>query len=271
MNQLDKRLYEAFDAVQTDENLKTSTVEFISRMRVLKTTGITWQKRLVAVACMFVILAAGIGMGIYCTPFSIISVDINPSVELGINCFDRVISVEGYNEEGIQLIQDLRLKNKTSVDALTTIITSNMISGLIQQNAFLSITVVGRDSSHNASVQAELMECLPTIENARCIGVLTEEVSKAHYCGMSYGKYLAGLELMEINDDYSLEDVKDMSMQQIRDHCLTSVNGHQKVECGLNGNKESAGSHVSSETGQNKNSSHHNNHHERNPNNKHNH
>ena len=45
------------------------------------------------------------GTWLYFTPTMEISVDINPSIELGVNRFDRVISVDGYNEDGQALAQ----------------------------------------------------------------------------------------------------------------------------------------------------------------------
>jgi hypothetical protein len=45
-------------------------------------------------------LAVG-GYAFYNTPINYVSFDVNPSVELGLNFFDKVVSCEACNEEGI--------------------------------------------------------------------------------------------------------------------------------------------------------------------------
>lgn len=227
MDELDNRLYEAFDAVRAEDPLKASTMEFLSRKRKAAVSSGSWQKRLAAAACMLVMLVVGFGIGVYSTPVSVVSVDINPSVELGVNRFDRVISVEGYNEDGAELVRGLHLKNRTSADAVSAIVNSSMVRGMIDRNEWLTLTVVGEDPQRNASLQANLTDCISHIQNAQCVGASADEVRQAHACGMSYGKYLAGLKLLEVNDDLTMEDVKGMTMREIHELCGTGGKHHQ--------------------------------------------
>ena len=37
------------------------------------------------------------------TPVSAVSIDVNPSIELGVNRFDRVVAVEGYTMKELTL------------------------------------------------------------------------------------------------------------------------------------------------------------------------
>jgi len=219
MNHFDKQIYEAFDAVRAEERLKASALEFIACNRRTLFHSNPWIKRFAAVTCMIVLLITGYGLGLYCTPVSIISVDINPSLELGVNCFDRVITVEGYNEDGVQLAKGLQLKNRTIADAVMTIVGSSTVQRLIRQDAFLSLTVVGDDPVRNANMQAKLADCISHIENAECLDTSSSVVGDAHGCGMSYGKYLAALKLLEINDNYTMADLKNLSMREIRELC----------------------------------------------------
>lgn len=56
-------------------------------------------------ACGFVFLIGG--AWICLSPTAQISIDINSSVELGINRFDKVVSVKGRNEDGSRLVERL--------------------------------------------------------------------------------------------------------------------------------------------------------------------
>ena len=84
---MNERLKEAFGAVHAEESLKRGTLDAIRR----KTRGYrrcALPRRLVpALACLMVALG-GLG-GLYFTPTSVISIDVNPSLELSVNRFDR--------------------------------------------------------------------------------------------------------------------------------------------------------------------------------------
>lgn len=45
------------------------------------------------------------------TPAAYVSVDINPSVELGVNSFGKVISAQAYNEDGQKVLEGTNLVN----------------------------------------------------------------------------------------------------------------------------------------------------------------
>ena len=64
-------------------------------------------KNLMAMAaCFLLVFAAGIsGCTIYRTPSSYVYVDVNPSMRLEINCFDRVISVVPLNDDAAGLME----------------------------------------------------------------------------------------------------------------------------------------------------------------------
>ena len=64
----------------------------------------------IAAAALF---AIGVGYGAYCytLPYSYVDVDINPSVELTANIYDRIIKVEALNEDAGKLLADHKLNN----------------------------------------------------------------------------------------------------------------------------------------------------------------
>ena len=95
-----EKIKQAFDHVQAEDGLKHSTSEYI----FYKTRGYTQTKavnykRVLSVAACLLLLFLG-GRQFYFIPTVKISIDINPSMELGVNSFDRIVSVEGYNDDG---------------------------------------------------------------------------------------------------------------------------------------------------------------------------
>lgn len=69
------------------------------------TAAITAAAAVAAAACLVLIALASGGGYVFFTPTAYISIDINPSLELGINRFDRIVSVEGYNAEAEELLE----------------------------------------------------------------------------------------------------------------------------------------------------------------------
>ena len=72
------------------------------------------------VCCLFMLIGFG-GYRLYFTEASVISVDINPSLELNLNPFDRVISVKGYNKDGENPAEEADVKFMDYKEALEEI------------------------------------------------------------------------------------------------------------------------------------------------------
>lgn len=76
-----------------------------------------------AAACL--VLVFGIGAYAYTTPYSKVSLDVNPSIEYTLNRFGRVIEVEGKNEDGETIISEAQaqdLKHQSIQDAIANTI-----------------------------------------------------------------------------------------------------------------------------------------------------
>lgn len=74
-----------------------------------------------SVACATLIV--GTGVYAYATPYSYVSLDVNPSIEYEVNRFDRVIDVTAVNDDGAEIINKLDLENKTIGEAIHDTIT----------------------------------------------------------------------------------------------------------------------------------------------------
>lgn len=104
------RLKQAFDAVHAEEALKERTKAFVAQ----QTRGHARRRPALrpslaaAFACLCLLFTGGYWL--YFTPTATISIDINPSIELGVNRFNRVVSVEGYNADGVKLAGELSVQ-----------------------------------------------------------------------------------------------------------------------------------------------------------------
>ncbi|NMC27292.1 MAG: hypothetical protein GYA42_04015 [Syntrophomonadaceae bacterium] len=106
-------------------------------------------KKLAIAACMAVMLLGG-GFA-WATPTSYLSVDINPSVELGINALDRVVRVQALNEDGTVILEGLSIKGLQVDEAVSLIVDAAAEQGYIEKDgsSIVSITA-GTDNKKKA-------------------------------------------------------------------------------------------------------------------------
>jgi hypothetical protein len=91
----------------------------------------------IAAAALF---AVGVGYGAYCytLPYSYVDVDINPSVELTANVYDRIIKVEALNEDASKLLTNHNLKNARLDDGISQLLNIAVEQGYLKAGAVMN-------------------------------------------------------------------------------------------------------------------------------------
>ena len=206
------RLKEAFDTVKVREKLKSDTLSSIYERRKVS------YKPVLAMAFVLLLMLS-VGGVLYMTPVSSISVDINPSLELGVNRFDRVISAKAYNQDGEKLLKEVNVLFKKYDDALLEIVECDYINEFLNNNEVLDISVVNDESG---VMLQRIRDCVGHHDGVHCHGINGDD--NAHKHGLSYGKYNAYMELKEKYGDIDIEDIRDLSMREI--HELEAHHGH---------------------------------------------
>ncbi len=220
---MNDRIKSAFAQVQAGEELKDKTREFLAD----KTRGYTGQRRfwpqriafcqpIVSAALCLLILVFG-GHWFYFTPTAKISIDVNPSLELGINRFDRVVAVEAYNEDGQALAASLDIWFMGYQEAVSRILENEKVAALLSQDEILTITVMESKGVQSTRILSDMESCAAGHQNTYCYSADSREVAPAHDHGMSCGKYRAFLELQKRFPDITPEEIQAMTMREIRD------------------------------------------------------
>lgn len=216
---MNNALKKLFRPIRAEEALKDRTMAFLAE-RTQGYTKVTAAKRrysAYAAACACLLLALLGGRWLYLTPTAEISIDINPSIELGVNRFDRVIAVTGFNEDGQALSSALDVKHKNYAQAVEQIIHYDSIAALLSDGGEMSITVVCPDGRQSAKLLSGVEVCAAGQGNVDCYFAQPEEAAAAHEAGLSCGKYRAFLELQLLDPDITPEAVQGMTMREIRD------------------------------------------------------
>lgn len=224
---MEDKIKAAFDAVRAGDELKSGTKAFIAR----KTRGYAARRapaRRIVIPAVSLALVLFVGAGLYFTPTARVSIDINPSLELGINRFDRVVSVNALNDDGKELAKTPGIKFAGYDEALRKILENESVEAMLSENEIMTITVIETSSAQSERILSDMKSCTDGHNNVYCNSASSEEASAAHELGLSCGKYRAFLELRELDPDIAPEDIQGMSMHEIRGRiaALTAENGN---------------------------------------------
>lgn len=216
---LNNRIKDTFNNIHAESELKEETKNFIlNKTKNNKLYNISTYKKVIPVIICFIFVVIGFsGYKIYFTEASIISIDINPSLELNLNRFGKVISVKSYNDDGYNILKDIDIKYMDYRSAIEKILKTQSMSDYLSENEMLSIAVVGKNEQESRKILDNIQNCVPKQKNICCYAGNSDDVKEAHSAGISVGKYRAFLELQEVNPDVTLDDIKELTMRQIRD------------------------------------------------------
>ena len=251
----------ALDKVTADETLKQSTRAFLARQTheygAAKARPRTARRLAAAFACLALVIVGGTGYWAYFSPTCAISIDINPSVELAVNRFDKVISVEGIGEDGEALAETLDVRFLNYADALDCLLENQTVEDYLAQDEVLSIAVAGDNQGQADAILAQAETCTAGTKNIYCHAADSEELEHAHEAGLSFGKYQAFLILQSLDPSVTPDDVQGLTMREIRDRIAAldpsaaqglygEGHGHDNQNSGLgsgngNGNGTGAG------------------------------
>ena len=209
----EQRIKAAFDTIHADEALKQRTRDYLARTVGAEEKRRPLRRAIPALATCLLVLCLS-GWYLYFIPTAYISVDINPSLELGVNRFDRVVSVEAYNPDGQALSDTLDLKYLDYRDALEQLVNDQAVEGYLQ-DGILSLTVAGESEAQCGEIYQAMERCASGRGNIRCHAGSSESITEAHGCGMSVGRYQAYLRLRELDPDITAEEVQAMTMREI--------------------------------------------------------
>ncbi len=211
MNAFQKSMSE----IRATEDLKKNTLQYLKEQQRKKSDARPRQTLRYALAaiCLFFLLGAG-GYSVYREPISYISIDVNPSIELGINRFGKVVSAEAYNEDGQSILQHVSLKNISYIQAINRLLADESDHLYLREDSLLVFTVIS-DQPHSIMEEIRTNEFTQTYETLMYTSD-TDCMEEAHSHEMSFGVYRAYLELSQYDSSVTIEDCHGMTMGEIQ-------------------------------------------------------
>ena len=185
---------------------------------------------LAAAACLALVLVGG-GGGYYYYSVnnavaSLVSLDVNPSIQLEVNKNEKVLSATPMNDDGAEILADMDLKGTPADVAMYAIIGSLLQHGYVDELAnSILITVEDDDQARGEKLQQELTaQADAALENAQVSGAVlaqtlqhTEELSqKAQEYGISTGKAALIQAIVEgSNNTKTFEELVGLSINEL--------------------------------------------------------
>ena len=240
-SEAERRVIEAFEGVHAPEDLKARTLARVEdARRAEKSEGAPdlpaggqivpfdaraarrrWLvPRAAAAACLFLALLGVGGAYVALTPTAYVDIDVNPSIELGVNRFDGVVSAKALNEDGERVLSEASVLWRGYGDAVEALGEELEEAGYLTDGSVVSVTVSCDDERQYAAISSASHECLAdSAGEVRCDHASEEEHHAAHDAGMGVGKWRVWRELVDSGADLSAEDAAGMTMRELRDLC----------------------------------------------------
>lgn len=192
-----------------------------------------------AAAAIVVLLGLSLGAYAYNTPYSYVNIDINPSLEITVNIFDRIIDVRGINEDGKGLLTNVSYKNKKLDEGVKTVLNTAVEEGYFNygpDNA-LMITISSKSSGEKEEICKNLQEVAKvTLDEDKVEAEVIvkqaplERVKEAKEMGISPGKLLLMETLVEINPEMGAEEYRDKPVKDVVKAIKDELNKSGKVK-----------------------------------------
>ena len=191
--------------------------------------------------CMF-------GVGSWNHVVTVVSLDVNPSIEISLNPYQRVIDSHAYNEDGEEIIERINVHGLACEEAVTKLLSDSAIvnsvakgthEGYTKDESAVEITVVSFDGHKNHAAQST-KEVAHAVHDSHCPSHMNHmaqhEYQDAQDLGMSPGKYRMYQELREGNPDLSTDDVNHLPMRELKHMAKHGCHSDAYIE----GNEEDA-------------------------------
>lgn len=198
--------------------------DIISVKRAGGTKKMGWLKTACCIAAALVLMAVGVfaANGIISKPVTVISLDVNPSIELKLRGSGRVAQAKALNDDAQKLLEGMELEGTDKNTAVNAIIGSMVRAGYLNSlsNSVL-VTVEGKNAS---GVEKEIMEIINGILAQSINGgaVVGQKLTKsgeaallAQRHGISEGKAQLVLEVARLNPMLVPDELAKLSINEL--------------------------------------------------------
>lgn len=185
------------------------------------------QLAVLAACAAAIFLLIGSGLYAYFAPYSLVSLDVNPSLQYTLNRMGLVLSVEAVNGDGDELLAEVgALHNRSIEDAISITVRQIAEDGYFdgEEPGGMVIAAASRDEQEAARLAENVKETAlrATKESEKkvvvaAVTVAEDKVQAAKELGVSPGKLTLVEQLKETASDPESIDVKEWLEKPVKD------------------------------------------------------
>lgn len=158
-------------------------------------------------------------------PDSIVYLDVNPSMEMSMNRKEKVIELEGLNEEAKELVEDIDYKGKDINIVLNELLDRMLKEGYIDKDHHAMLVSVLNEDVEKGNIQVDKLnetisqffsheEIRPIVLRQSVVTTKTIE-DYANKYNISIGKMTFIKNLIILNPDFELEELVNLSIEEL--------------------------------------------------------
>jgi len=200
-----------FKTVKTAEGFEVGMVLFVND--VLRPRSYYWKKIAYMAASVVLVVFIGLGAFAWSTPIQFIDIDINPSVELSVNYFDRIISVNALNEDGKKLMESVNVQAHRYESGIELVISTAQNMGYINDEEDVLISISSSNPKRVEKAQNDIREKVsPSVE---ILTFDTQQREQSIQKGISPGKDNIIEKVIEIGTDIDKEELTKKPVKEL--------------------------------------------------------
>lgn len=182
--------------------------------------------RILSIAAVFVLLIAGVFLYKNFTgsdAAALVSIDVNPSIELEVDADERIISARALNDDGKKVLSGMKLEGTDLNTGVNAIVGSMLKNGYIDElrNSVL-VSVSGDGSIDTAALEAKLMQEVSSALDgagaviAQNLDDIDDDTRRlAERYGISVGKAAFIEKIIELNPTLKVEELAPLSINEL--------------------------------------------------------
>lgn len=185
------------------------------------------QKAASMVAAILLVVFLGWGAYSWTIPVQYINIDINPSVELAINRYDRIIRMTPLNDDGERLLKSVDLQMQKVDRGVHAVIETAKGLGYLADERDVLISVSSADSELRQKTQEEIKN--KVAQKAEVLVFDSSEHDQSVQEGLSPGKKKIIGKVMESGTNLTEEELADVPVKDL----MLRINENKKMKLEL--------------------------------------
>lgn len=171
---IDNKNYQVGQVLELSEEL-LAAADAAHRQRHVKVKNPSAAKRTVyrramsIAASLVLLLGAGGAATAYAAPFSTVTLDVNPSLSYKLNAFDRVLSMDSYNDDGEEVVEQVKaeVKGKKIEKAIAITLDALSQDAYITETETPAVVTVSSTIRNSENVRKELVDSIEAWNEAQ--------------------------------------------------------------------------------------------------------